>query len=99
MDWCRRAVIPAAIDMRTFILVESSEEGFVEARSYPPFTTSDYFSLTSFNPQEGGDLKYIRAVIRVMLDRGYHFKGLRIRLLKASEASKLVEGISFLIYL
>ncbi|MEM2915253.1 MAG: hypothetical protein QXH91_07635, partial [Candidatus Bathyarchaeia archaeon] len=60
-----------------------------------PFTAFDYFNPASFNPQEGGDLKYIRAVMKVMFDRSYRFKGLRIRLLKASEASKLIEGTSF----
>lgn len=91
MDWCRRAVIPAAIDMRTFVLVEDSSDSLVSILSYPPFTDFDCFSLIDFNPQEGGDLKYIRATLRAMMNRGYCFKGLRIRTIKANEASNFTK--------
>ncbi|MEM1554657.1 MAG: hypothetical protein QXJ72_07230 [Thermoproteota archaeon] len=76
--------------MRTFILAEDSEDNIVNIRSYPPFTGFDYFNLADFNPQGGGDLKYIRATIRAMMDRGYRFRGLRIRTIRADEASNII---------
>jgi len=89
MDWCRKAVIPVAIDMRTFILAENAKGNFVEVESYSPFTEHDHFDLTNFNPKDGNDLRYVRAVFRAMIDRGYRLPGSRIKFIKAYEASKL----------
>jgi len=89
MDWCRRAVIPAAIDMRTFLLASGNNGHFIEVKSYPPFTPYDRFNLNNFNPREGGDLRYVRAVVKAALSRGYRVRGMRLRFIKAEEASRL----------
>ncbi|MEM3449943.1 MAG: hypothetical protein QXU11_10345 [Thermoproteota archaeon] len=81
--------------MRTFVLAEDSSDNLVNVLSYPPFTSFDCFNLVDFNPQEGDDLKYIRATIRAMMNRGYCFKGLRIRTIKANEASNLIKESEF----
>ena len=91
MDWCRRAVIPAAIDMRTFLLVENKNDYSIEVRSYPPFTSYDHFSLDNFNPRDGGDLRYVRAVVKAALNRGYNIKGMKLRFIKARRASILMK--------
>lgn len=89
MDWCRKAVIPVGIDMRSFILAEDTNRNLVNVKSYPPFTEHDRFELRSFNPKEGGDLRYVRAVFKAMIDRGYRVPGSIVRFIKAYEASKL----------
>jgi len=87
MDWCGYSVIPAAIEMRSFLYAETSNDECVETRSYPPFTTYDKFSISSFNPIEGGDLRYIRGVVKASLLKGYALRGLRLTFLRAEDVS------------
>lgn len=88
MDWCGYSVIPAAIEMRSFLLARAADDGRVEVRSFPPFTTFDTFQVASFDPLEGGDLRYVRGVVKAALMRGYEVRGLRLRFMRARE----VEG-------
>ena len=84
MDWVRHAVIPAAIELRIFLMIEPID-GTIIAESYPPFTARDIFKIDDFDPLKGGDLKYIRATVKAFLNKGYKLKGARIRLLKSND--------------
>jgi len=95
MDWCGYAVIPAAIEMRSFLKAETLDNDYVEVRSYPPFTEYDKFSLRDFNPSEGGDLRYVRGVIKASLLKGYPIKGLRLTFLKAKDVSKIINKLDY----
>jgi galactokinase len=94
MDWCRKAVIATAIDMRIFILANNNNKDFIDVRSYPPFTVHDKFEPDNFNPKEGGDLRYVRGVFKAMINKGYKFIGLNLRIIKARKASKIIEEVN-----
>ena len=65
MDWMRGAVIPAAIEMRTFLKADLRKDMFTEVYSYNPFTTYDKFYSNNPEPlRNGGDLMYVRAVYK-----------------------------------
>ena len=92
MDWCRYYVIPAAVDMRSFLEVSpSNRSGVVEVYSYPPFDTYAEYHLGDLRIDSGSDLRYVGGVLKAMLGEGsldIH-KGLRLRFVKAGEASEL----------
>lgn len=89
MDWCRKSVIPVAIDMRIFMLLQDAIGGVVRVDSYPPFTEHDQFHLSDFDATEGDDLRYVRAVFRAMMNSGYRFSGCNIGFVTGDEVSEL----------
>lgn len=89
MDWCGYSVIPAALDMRTYVRVEAGTPGTSEIYSYPPFSRHE-----SHDPAVGGinsasDLRYAKATLIALERSGVKTSGMRIRFLKAEE----VEGL------
>jgi len=89
MDWCGFSVIPAALDMRTYVEVEAGTPGTSEIYSYPPFSRHE-----SHDPGAGGinpasDLRYARATLIALERDGVRTSGMRIRFLRAEE----VEGL------
>jgi len=91
MDWLKRAVIAAAIDMRTFLLAEENTTKRVVVKSYKPFTVYDEYPLEGFDPNRGGDLRYVRAVVKAMLNKGYNIKGVKLEFIKAEQASRITK--------
>ncbi len=89
MDWCRRSVIPVAVDMRIFMLLKDATGDIVRVDSHPPFTLHDQFDLRDFDPTGGDDLRYVRAVCRAMMNAGHRLPGCNIRLAKCGEVSRL----------
>lgn len=92
MDWCRYYVIPAAVDMRSFLEVcPNDKPGVVEVYSYPPFDTYAEYDLRDLRIDNGSDLRYVGGVLKAMLREGClkGFESLRLRFMKADEASKL----------
>lgn len=92
MDWCGYYVIPAAIDMRSFLEFSSlNRPGVIEVYSYPPFNTFTEYNLKDLKVDLASDLKYIGGVLKAMLKEG-HLKGnesLKLRFIKAEDAQKL----------
>jgi len=89
MDWCGFSVIPAALDMRTYVQVEAGTSGTSEIYSYPPFSQHE-----SHDPAVGGinsasDLRYAQATLIALERSGVRASGMKIRFLKAKE----VEGL------
>jgi galactokinase len=92
MDWCRYYVIPAAVDMRSFLEVSpNNKPRFVEVHSYPPFDTYAEYDLGDLRIDHGSDLRYVGAVLRAMLGEG-RLKGpesLRLRFMRGEDVSDL----------
>lgn len=95
MDWCGYSVIPAAVEMRSFLCAETSSDEYIEVHSYPPFTIYDKFSINDFNPLEGRDLKYVRGVVKASLCKDYIPKGLKLTFLRAKDVFKFTRRSSY----
>lgn len=95
MDWCRYYVIPAAVDMRSFLEASSNDRpGFIEVYSYPPFDTYAEYDLRELRIDPKSDLRYVGGVLKVMLRDGC-LKGdesLKLRFMKAEDVSKLTNN-------
>jgi galactokinase len=87
MDWCRRSVLPAAIDMRVFVQAKSTGKDLVDVYSYPPFEPYTSFPASNPNLNHRGDLKYVHGVVEAYRRRGIKLKGLEIRFLRANETA------------
>jgi len=92
MDWCGYYVLPAAIDMRTFLQGEKTRNRAVEAFSYPPFTLYDIYNLDEIAVNWDSDLKYVAGVLKAFQKRKdlpYSLGGMKLRFLRAEEVSRL----------
>lgn len=89
MDWCGFSVIPAAVDMRSYVQVEAGAAGRVEIRSYPPFSEYETFdpAVPAFNT--GSDLRYAQATLMALERSGLRAGGVMIRFLRADEVGRL----------
>jgi len=96
MDWCGYSVIPAAIEMRSFLYAETMNNNYIETHSYPPFTVYDKFPLNNFDPLQGGDLRYVRGVVKASLLKGYDVKGLKLSFLRARSVSELTNRSNYI---
>lgn len=93
MDWCNYYVIPAAIDMRSFLEVTfNNKASVIEVYSYPPFDTYAEYNLKDLKININSDLRYVGAVLKAMLMEGYlkGYESLRLKFIKAEEASSLI---------
>jgi mevalonate kinase len=96
MDWCRYYVIPAAVDMRSFLEAAPGDRpGVVEAYSYPPFDTYAEYQLGDLRIDSGSDLRYVGGVLKAMLKEGCLDRrgGLRLRFVRAGEVSGLTGSL------
>jgi len=87
MDWCRRSVLPAAIDMRVFVQAKATGKDLLEVYSYPPFEPYTSFPSSNPNINHGGDLKYTHGVAEAYRRRGIKLRGMEIRFLRADETA------------
>ncbi|HDJ89613.1 MAG TPA: hypothetical protein ENG40_02850, partial [Thermoprotei archaeon] len=86
MDWMKGAVIPAAIEMRTFLKACIRDDIFTEVYSYRPFTTYDKFYSNNPEPlRSGGDLMYVRAVYKAYSIIVGDPQSLTLRFMKSSD--------------
>ena len=92
MDWCGYYVLPAAVDMRSYMEATLGNRlGIVEVYSYKPFDTYAVYNLKKLEIDSKSDLRYVAAVIKAMLQREL-IKGnesLRLRFLRAKEVSQI----------
>jgi len=89
MDWCGFSVIPAALDMRTYVQVGMGVPGPSEIYSYPPFSQHESHDPAAGGVNSGSDLRYAQATLIALERSGVRTSGMRIRFLRADE----VEGL------
>jgi len=89
MDWCGFSVIPAAIDMRSYVQVEEGDKGIVEIYSYAPFDQYEIFDPASQSLNKKSDLRYVQATLMALERIGVRSEGIRIRFLKAEQVEKI----------
>ena len=94
MDWCGKAVLPAAVDMRVYIQAKTTDKDVVEVYSYPPYEPYSSFPASKPNIHYKGDLKYIHGVAEAFRRIGVQLKGMEIRFLKADEVAEELSGSS-----
>lgn len=92
MDWCGYYVIPAAIDMRSFLEVSPSERpDVVEVHSYPPFDTYAEYHVKDLMINRSSDLRYVGGVLKAMLVESHvdYCQGIKLKFARAEEVSRL----------
>ena len=94
MDWVRKYVIAAAIDMRIFMVASEKEGEEIEVHSFPPFKEFESFSIKDPKISENSDLKYVGSVIKAFLIRNEKIKPAILKLVKANEVVKLAKSDS-----
>lgn len=92
MDWVRKYVIAAAIDMRIFMMASEKEGEEIEVYSFPPFRESDSFNIKDPKISEDSDLKYVGSVIKAFLVRKEKVRPAMLKLMKANEVAKLTNS-------
>ncbi|MEM3258101.1 MAG: galactokinase family protein [Thermoproteota archaeon] len=92
MDWVRKYVIAAAIDMRIFMIASEKEGEKIEIYSFPPFKEFDSFNIKEPEIHEDSDLKYVGGVVKAFLLRNENIKPAILKLVKASEAIRLTKS-------
>jgi galactokinase len=91
MDWCRHQVLACAVDMRTFVEAEVTDDNVVEAFSFLPFTRQEKFFMQDLSINWNSDLKYVGGVLSALKKRRilpYKIKGMKLSLLRASDVQE-----------
>jgi len=90
MDWCGFSVIPAAVDMRTYVHVEAGTPGTSEIYSYAPFSRYESHDPAVEGIDSASDLRYAKATLIALERSGVRTGGMRIRFLRAEEVERLI---------
>jgi len=88
MDWCRKSVIAAALDLRTFVQAERALGQRIEISSFRPFTTKAHFEPENPGIDTESDLRYAQATLIALQRDGIKIPGMRIRFLRAHEVQR-----------
>jgi mevalonate kinase len=94
MDWCGFYVLPAAVDLRSFLEANpTNEPGSVEVYSFKPFDTYACYNLAHLSIDVKSDLSYIGGVLKAMIMKNPNKaleNGLKLRFMKAEDVKRLI---------
>jgi len=89
MDWCGFSVIPAAVDMRSYVQVSRGDDNMVEIHSFAPFDLYGNFDPITQKLNLESDLRYVQATLAALERSGVRTAGIRVRFLKAEQVEEI----------